>query len=110
MVLAYPAPVGCWFLVIRTSSRVSDNYHDDDERPHCKGDELGDDDGVHALTPPYDDKSVKRNDQGGDSDPGFSQLLYDTLSGAERARFDLPLVYPFNVEDGTKGLYEIRKK
>lgn len=65
---------------------------------------------AYAFTPPYDDKGVERNDQGGDSDPGFSQLLYDTLSGAKRARFDLSLVYPFNVEDGTKGLYEIRKK
>lgn len=110
MILAYPAPVGCWFLVIRTSGRVSDNYHDDDKCPCCKDNELGDEDSVHAFTPPYDNKGVERDDQGGDSDPSFSQLLYDTLSGAKRARFDLALVYPFNIEDGTKGLYEIRKK
>ncbi len=38
----------------------------------------------------------------------LSRLL--TLSGAKRARLDLPFFYPFNVEDGTKGLYEIRNK
>lgn len=62
MVFAYPAPIGCWFLVIRTSSGVSDNYQDDGESPHYKDDDLGDDDGIHAFTPSYDDKGVERDD------------------------------------------------